>query len=836
MKNAINTLRTFRTNQIVPGKTTNRLFRLVLTLFAFLGLAIQAYSQPATSAATPALPQGRVISLWNSSGTYTNVAVQNYFEVWYAADPYFYTMPDTGSNVLLYADMSCCAAIATGTNPPVNASGCTNLHLDLYTPTGNNLKIRLVDTSNRAGNVLYSVAGGVITNNGWIGLDIPLALFTSDNPLLNLASIKQIGWIDSEGGGGEVLPASYYIDNVYFNASTNLVFTPPPVIPVPTNNAPTPTNSPALSLYNSSGTYTDVTASEWPTFWSGSASTSFVITNPPGSTVKYMPGLSYVGVQYPPNSINTAGYDTLHFDVWTLDGNQLAIQLVSLSPTAAAQVMSSIGVTQQWVSVNIPLSQFASANPATILTNIEQVLFVDNIGPGIQNATFYIDNVYFYSNSVVTPPPPAVTNNLVANWNFETNAATSTGLASWETAGSGGAIGTPVTINTTDPYAGLQAISIEGQGTGVGAGPTFYQNNIPVAPGTLTLSFYAKAVIKDGGASPQYQISWRNAANAQISATAFTPWPTALNTSTYTLQTISGLTAPAGSDHCTITMLLAVGAGTGDHWKVLVDNLTLVQNTIVAPSTVIDYPTNAPANPTPAQANVVSLYNSSGNYTNVNIDTWLTGWSQASYTPYLITNATRTVKRYSSLNYAGVEFFNPKINASGMTTFHVDLWTPNASKFSVKLVSFAPGAAEYEVVFTNNVIVTNQWVSLDIPISTFTSGNPAMSFANLGQLLFINNNPGGPQYGTFYIDNVYFYTSAVTPTSPTITAPAVSGGNFTLQVNSQTGYNYVLQATPSLAPASWTNIQTNAGTGGVLNFSVPVSSGNPQQFYRVNVQ
>jgi len=168
-----------------------------------------------------------------------------------------------------------------------------------------------------------------------------------------------------------------------------------------------------------------------------------------------------------------------------------------------------------------------------------------------------------------------------------------------------------------------------------------------------------------------------------------------------------------------------------------------------------------------------------------------------------------------------------------MTTFHIDLWTPNADKFSVKLVSFNPGAQEYEVVFTNNVITTNNWVSLDIPISTFTTANPLMDFANLGQLLFINNNPGGPQFGTFFIDNVYFYANA---TPPTVQSPAVSGGNFTATTASQVGFDYVLQGSPSLAPATWSNLQTNAGTGGTLNFSVPVTPGDPQRFFRINVQ
>src|SRR5207302_7850667 len=59
---------------------------------------------------------------------------------------------------------------------------------------------------------------------------------------------------------------------------------------------------------------------------------------------------------------------------------------------------------------------------------------------------------------------------------------------------------------------------------------------------------------------------------------------------------------------------------------------------------------------------------------------------------------------------------------------------------------------------------------------------------------------------------------------PLIMSPAVSGANFTLQVaSSQPGFSYVLQATPALAPVTWTSIQTNAGTGGTLTFTIPIT-------------
>lgn len=71
--------------------------------------------------------------------------------------------------------------------------------------------------------------------------------------------------------------------------------------------------------------------------------------------------------------------------------------------------------------------------------------------------------------------------------------------------------------------------------------------------------------------------------------------------------------------------------------------------------------------------------------------------------------------------------------------------------------------------------------------------------------------------------------------SPTIFPLVWNGTNLTLQSSSQTRFNYVLQETPSLAPAIWTNIYTNAGTGGTLNFTIPIET-SAQQFFRICVQ
>jgi fibronectin-binding autotransporter adhesin len=63
-------------------------------------------------------------------------------------------------------------------------------------------------------------------------------------------------------------------------------------------------------------------------------------------------------------------------------------------------------------------------------------------------------------------------------------------------------------------------------------------------------------------------------------------------------------------------------------------------------------------------------------------------------------------------------------------------------------------------------------------------------------------------------------------------APTLVGTNLVVQFNSEAGYNYYLEATPSLTPTSWSTLSTNAG-GGVITLEIPVDAATPQRFFRV---
>lgn len=156
--------------------------------------------------------------------------------------------------------------------------------------------------------------------------------------------------------------------------------------------------------------------------------------------------------------------------------------------------------------------------------------------------------------------------------------------------------------------------------------------------------------------------------------------------------------------------------------------------------------------PTRASGDVISLFSDA--YSNIGIQTWRTDWSAATLEETAV--AGNAVKKYSDLNFVGIEPSSP-IDASGMTHFHVDVWSSDFTEFRIKLVDFGPNGVyngggddkEHELRFT--APAQGQWVSLDIPLSDFTG---LTTRAHIAQLIY-SGNPSGSH--TIYIDNVYFH-------------------------------------------------------------------------------
>ncbi len=167
-------------------------------------------------------------------------------------------------------------------------------------------------------------------------------------------------------------------------------------------------------------------------------------------------------------------------------------------------------------------------------------------------------------------------------------------------------------------------------------------------------------------------------------------------------------------------------------------------------------PTDPAPTPTINKDKVFSLYSNA--YTNVKVDSWNTHWQYSTAENSAIQVKGNDVIRYRNLNFVGIEFTSQPINASTMTNFHLDLWTPDATTgktFKIMLVDFGANGTygggddvSSEVSIITPTLTSQNWVSIDIPFSKFTG---LTTRSHLAQLVLSGD------LTNVYIDNVYLY-------------------------------------------------------------------------------
>jgi hypothetical protein len=161
--------------------------------------------------------------------------------------------------------------------------------------------------------------------------------------------------------------------------------------------------------------------------------------------------------------------------------------------------------------------------------------------------------------------------------------------------------------------------------------------------------------------------------------------------------------------------------------------------------------------PTPTRdpANVISIYTEA--YPNVPVDYYNGYW--APFQTTLSEDFTvdgDNILNYTNFNFVGIQFTSPTVNATSMTHLHLDIFIPNTlsanTQFKIEMVDFGTGG-NVTGAFTTNILVSQsqQWISLDIPLSSFTGLSRRN---NLAQIIFVDVND---RISSFYADNIYFY-------------------------------------------------------------------------------
>lgn len=217
--------------------------------------------------------------------------------------------------------------------------------------------------------------------------------------------------------------------------------------------------------------------------------------------------------------------------------------------------------------------------------------------------------------------------------------------------------------------------------------------------------------------------------------------------------------------------------------------------------------TNAPT-PTNSASDVISIYSDS--YTNIATN-YNPGWGQTGTvnTTYDPTGGgTNFVMAYTNFNYQGTDL--TATNMSAMEYVHIDLWTAaNPANSIIQVSPINHGTGPVEVLVTINY-TSGSWTSVDIPKSSFTG----MTWDNVDQFKFAANGAGSTVPIDIYVDNVYFWKTAASPTTDaTLSDLQVDGATISGFSPATTSYTYTVPTGTTVVPQITSVTATQAGNG-----------------------
>ena len=157
--------------------------------------------------------------------------------------------------------------------------------------------------------------------------------------------------------------------------------------------------------------------------------------------------------------------------------------------------------------------------------------------------------------------------------------------------------------------------------------------------------------------------------------------------------------------------------------------------------------------PTANASDVISIF--SDDYPNIAVNYYNGYWA-----PYQTTQSADFyvngdhILYYTNFNFVGIEFSSPTMDASSMTYLHFDVYVPSNltsnAQFKIELKDFGSGGTG-SYITSIPAASSQQWVSFDIPISSFAG---LTNRAKLAQLIFSTTTTG---FTGFYADNIYLY-------------------------------------------------------------------------------
>lgn len=221
--------------------------------------------------------------------------------------------------------------------------------------------------------------------------------------------------------------------------------------------------------------------------------------------------------------------------------------------------------------------------------------------------------------------------------------------------------------------------------------------------------------------------------------------------------------------------------------------------------------TAAPAPPTRAAGNVISLYSDA--YT-ADATFKIGGWGQST-TAAEETVGTDKLYHFTNFNYLGWEF-QPDLDLSGMTYLHVDVLPLSDTGLSLTPIMRGGSPTEQAPKGDCGTLKTKEWNRIDIPLSNFD-----LDFAHYKafQLKFVGANGKDANKANLYIDNVYFWTDGAAQPALTISSSADDRGFYKVKGALNADTKATLESTDKIAlDLAGVSIAEGVGT---INFKNP---------------
>ena len=687
-------------------------------------------AEPQEAAPTPTADASNVLSLY--SNAYMNLAVDTWSAVWDQAE--LSDIQVAGNDTKLYTGLA--FAGIEFTSETIDASEMERFHMDIWTPDMTAVpavfKVKLVDfgadgafgggDDSEHEITLDANTNPALASESWVGIDLALSDFVGLTAKGHLAQLIISGD-----------PNTVYVDNVYFYKEGGSVATEPTVA------APTPTEDAANVISLFSDAYTDVSIDTWRTDWSAATLEDVSVA---GNATKKYSNLDFVGIETVSNTVDASAMTTFHLDVWSADFTFFGVKLVDFGADGAfgggddVEHQINYEMPQQggWVSLDIPLSDFTGL---TTRSHVAQYILV---GQPTGATTVYVDNVYFYGDggNVATEPTvaaPTPTEDAANVISLFSDTYTDVSVDTWRTDWSAATLeDVSVAGNATKKYSNLDFVGIETVSNTVDASEmTTFHLDVWSADYTVfgikLVDFGADGAF-GGGDDVEHQINYDM------------PQQGGWQSLDIPLSDFTGLTTRSH-----VAQYILVGQPSGAT-TVYIDNVYFFKEG----GNVATEPTAAAPTPAEDAANVISLFSDA--YTDVSVDTWRTDWSAATLEDVSV--AGNAAKKYSNLDFVGIETVSNTVDASEMTHFHIDVWSADFTFFGVKLVDFGADGAfgggddvEHQINF--DMPQQGGWLSLDIPLSDFSG---LTTRANIAQYIWVGQPTGTT---TVYVDNVYFH-------------------------------------------------------------------------------